>query len=95
MVTGNELFPALVSAPLKVAAPLTVKFPGIGTLTFTVTTIVWPTAILLAPQLMREQDRIVFTKGLQMQMARLLFMVTGPGGGDWPRIQHRTTTTLR
>src|SRR5579864_9673332 len=53
MVTGKELLAAFVSEPLNVAAPVTVMVPWTGTLTFTVTTIVCPTARLLAPQVMR------------------------------------------
>lgn len=47
---------AFVSEPLNVAAPVTVKVPCTGKLTFTVTTIVCPTARLATPQLIAPAD---------------------------------------
>src|SRR5579872_5914355 len=52
MVTPNVLFPRLVSVPLKAPVPVTETVVTTGTDTFTVTTIVWPTARLAALQVM-------------------------------------------
>jgi hypothetical protein len=47
IVTVNELLPGLLSVPWNVAAPVVAIVPAFGTVTFTVTTIVWPTGKLL------------------------------------------------